>query len=51
MLKFYFNGSPTPTKVALYLEESDLPFEPVAVAEMDDEARDNMYKHMKVKVA
>ncbi|GLR92147.1 glutathione S-transferase family protein [Bradyrhizobium iriomotense] len=31
MLKFYFNGSPNPTKVALYLEESALPFEPVAV--------------------
>ena len=28
MLKFYFNGSPNPTKVALFLEESGLPFEP-----------------------
>ena len=31
MLKFYFNGSPNPTKVALFLEELGLPFEPVAV--------------------
>src|SRR4051812_10264443 len=31
MLKFYFNGSPTPTKVALYLEEAGLPFEPVKI--------------------
>lgn len=31
MLKFYFNGSPNPTKVALFLEESGLPFEPHAV--------------------
>ena len=31
MLKFYFNGSPNPTKVALFLEESGLPFEPVAI--------------------
>jgi GST-like protein len=31
MLKFYFNGSPNPTKVALYLEESGLTFEPIAV--------------------
>ena len=31
MLKFYFNGSPNPTKVALFLEESGLPYEPVAV--------------------
>ena len=31
MLKFYFNGSPNPTKVALFLEEAGLPFEPVAV--------------------
>jgi GSH-dependent disulfide-bond oxidoreductase len=31
MLKFYFNGSPNPTKVALFLEETGLPYEPVAV--------------------
>ncbi|MFB9270048.1 glutathione S-transferase family protein [Bradyrhizobium erythrophlei] len=31
MLKFYFNGSPNPTKVALFLEESGLPFEAVAI--------------------
>ncbi len=31
MLKFYFNGSPNPTKVALFLEEAGVPYEPVAV--------------------
>ena len=31
MLKFYFNGSPNPTKVALFLEEAGLPFEPKPV--------------------
>jgi GSH-dependent disulfide-bond oxidoreductase len=31
MLKLYFNGSPNPTKVALFLEEAGLPYEPVAV--------------------
>ncbi len=31
MLKFYFNGSPNPTKVALFLEEAGLPFEPMPV--------------------
>jgi GSH-dependent disulfide-bond oxidoreductase len=31
MLKFYFNGAPNPTKVALFLEESGLPYEPVPV--------------------
>src|SRR5258707_5719293 len=31
MLKFYFNGAPNPTKVALFLEETGLPYEPVAV--------------------
>ena len=31
MLKFYFNGSPNPTKVALFLEEAGLSYEPVAV--------------------
>jgi GST-like protein len=31
MLKFYFNAAPNPTKVALFLEETGLPFEPVPV--------------------
>ena len=31
MLKFYFNGSPNPTKVALFLEEASLAFEPMPV--------------------
>src|SRR6201991_4598193 len=31
MLKFYFNTAPNPNKVALFLEESGLPFEPVPV--------------------
>ena len=31
MLKFYFNGAPNPNKVALFLEESGLPFELVPV--------------------
>src|ERR1700754_4889692 len=31
MLKFYFNGSPNPTKVALFLEESGLAYEAIAV--------------------
>ena len=29
MLKFYFNGAPNPTKVALFLEEAGLAYEPV----------------------
>jgi len=31
MLKFYFNGSPNPTKIALFLEEAGLPYEAVPV--------------------
>jgi GST-like protein len=31
MLKFYFNGSPNPTKVALFLEEAGLPYEPIQI--------------------
>ncbi len=31
MLKFYFNGSPNPTKVALFLEEAELAYQPIAV--------------------
>ena len=38
MLKFYFNGSPNPTKVALLLEETGIPYEPVPVdARMGDQ--------------
>ncbi len=31
MLKFYFNGSPNPTKIALFLEETGLPFEAMPI--------------------
>jgi len=31
MIRFYFNGSPNPTKVALLLEETGLPYEPIAI--------------------
>jgi GSH-dependent disulfide-bond oxidoreductase len=31
MLKFYFSGAPNPTKVALFLEEAGLEYEPVPV--------------------
>jgi GSH-dependent disulfide-bond oxidoreductase len=31
MLKFYFNGSPNPTKVALLLEEAGIPYEAIAI--------------------
>jgi len=31
VLKFYFNGSPNPTKVALFLEEAGLDYEPIAI--------------------
>jgi len=31
MLQFYYNGSPNPTKVALFLEEAALPYEAVPV--------------------
>lgn len=31
MLKFYFNGSPNPTKVALFLEEAGIAYEPVPI--------------------
>ena len=31
MIKFYFNGSPNPTKIALFLEEAGLPYEPMPI--------------------
>ena len=31
MLKFYFNGSPNPSKVGLFLEEAGLPYEAMPI--------------------
>ena len=31
MLKFYYSGAPNPMKVALFLEESGLPYEPIPI--------------------
>ncbi len=31
MIKFYYSGAPNPMKVALMLEETGLPYEPVPV--------------------
>jgi GST-like protein len=31
MLKFFYSGAPNPTKVALFLEEAGLPYEPIPV--------------------
>ena len=31
MLKFYFNGSPNPTKVALFLEDAELAYEAIPI--------------------
>jgi len=31
MIKFYYNTAPNPTKVALFLEESGLPYEPIPI--------------------
>jgi GST-like protein len=31
MLKFYYSGAPNPTKIALFLEEAGLPYEPIAI--------------------
>src|ERR1700752_1968251 len=46
MLKFYFNGSPNPTKVALFLEECAFLFEPIAV----DTRRGDQFKPDFLKV-
>src|ERR1043165_8247073 len=31
MLKFYYSGAPNPTKIALFLEEAGMEWEPIAV--------------------
>jgi GST-like protein len=43
MITFYFNGSPNPTKVALFLEESQLPYVPVPVDTRKGEQFDRNY--------
>jgi GST-like protein len=43
MLKFYFNGAPNPNKVALFLEESGLAYEPVPVDTRRGEQFDPAY--------
>jgi GST-like protein len=31
MLKFYYSGAPNPTKIALFLEEAGIPYEPIPI--------------------
>jgi GSH-dependent disulfide-bond oxidoreductase len=31
MLKFYYSGAPNPTKVALFLEETGTPYDPIPI--------------------
>ena len=45
MIKFYFNGSPNPTKVALFLEEAGLAYEPHPVdTRMGDQFKPDFVK-------
>ena len=46
MLKFYFNGSPNPTKIALFLEEAGLAFEPMPI----DTRKGDQYKPEFIKL-
>ena len=44
MIKFYFHTSPNPMKVALFLEESGLPYEPMPVDTRKGEQHSAAYK-------
>ncbi len=44
MIQFYFHPSPNPLKVALYLEESGLPYELVSVDTRKGEQHDDAFK-------
>ena len=44
MLKFYFHPTPNPTKVALFLEEAELPFELVPVDTARGEQHDPAFR-------
>jgi GSH-dependent disulfide-bond oxidoreductase len=37
MLKFYHSGAPNPTKVALFLEETDTSYDPIPIDTRKDE--------------
>jgi GSH-dependent disulfide-bond oxidoreductase len=44
MIKFYYNLAPNPTKVALFLEEAGLPYEPVPVDTRKGEQHSPAYR-------
>lgn len=44
MLKFYYSGAPNPTKVALFLEEAGLPYEPIPVDTRKGEQHTPQYR-------
>ncbi|MCW5770507.1 MAG: glutathione S-transferase N-terminal domain-containing protein [Rhodospirillaceae bacterium] len=44
MLKFYYSGAPNPTKVALFLEETGLPYEAIPVDTRKGEQHTPAYK-------
>lgn len=44
MIKFYFSGAPNPAKVALFLEEAGLAYEPIPV-----DTRSHMFRHLQRK--
>ena len=39
MLKFYYSGAPNPTKVALFLEETVRPYDPIPIDTRKGERR------------
>ena len=44
MLKFYFHQTPNPMKVAVYLEETGLPYELIAVDTLKGEQHTSEYR-------
>ena len=44
MIKFYYNTAPNPSKVALFLEEAGLPYEPVPVDTRRGEQHTTVFK-------
>ena len=44
MIKFYFNHAPNPKKIALFLQESGLDFEPVPVDNMKGEQHGEAFR-------
>ena len=51
MLKFYYSGAPNPTKVALFLEETGTPYDPIPIDTRKGEQHNRISRHQSKREA